>query len=188
MDTWITTGKMKLSIKNYSSKCEWIHKKLGVCSHLLKNSEWKTSLSVQWITKNRTLTICRFFAAGNSILKINQGDRSSVFASGKSFLKKLRYFQISSIRFSNRMNLSDQMFESCYYSRGVFRTRRTSAIGLVLRKRLLAKSRLNSFVIFSRKVAAYLTRGIMKNNCSEKFRTIFTKKTMIESFHDKFTF
>lgn len=188
MDTWITTGKMKLSIKNYSSKCEWIHKKLGVCSHLLKNSEWKTSLSVQWITKNRTLTICIFFAAGNSILKINQGDKSSVFASGKSFLKKLRYFQISSIRFSNRMNLSDQMFESCYYSRGVFRTRRTSAIGLVLRKRLLAKSRLNSFVIFSRKVAAYLTRGIMKNNCSEKFRTIFTKKTMIESFHDKFTF
>ena len=138
--------------------------------------------------KNMTLTICRFFAAGNSILKINQGDRSSVFASGKSFLKKLRYFQISSIRFSNRMNLSHQMFESCYYSRGVFRTRRTSAIGLVLRKRLLAKSRLNSFVIFSRKVAAYLTRGIMKNNCSEKFRTIFTKKTMIESFHDKFTF
>ena len=39
--------KMKFSVKDFFSKCDQIHSFLPIWSHLLKNSWWKTSFSVQ---------------------------------------------------------------------------------------------------------------------------------------------
>ena len=39
--------KMKFSIKDFRSKCEQIHRKLRIWSHLLKKPYWKTSFFVK---------------------------------------------------------------------------------------------------------------------------------------------
>ena len=50
----ITTQKMKFSIKDFFSKCEQIHKKMQIWSHLLKKLLMKNFIFVQYILKKTT--------------------------------------------------------------------------------------------------------------------------------------
>ena len=50
----LTAQKMKFFIKDFSSKCDQIHRKLGIWSHLLKKSLMENLILSAWLTYMQT--------------------------------------------------------------------------------------------------------------------------------------